>query len=186
VSGRGQPGLDLAGGLCLRAWRPGDAAALLVAQQDPLVRRYSGYLVSDEGEALEAVQRMAATWARGDGAAWALSDGGGTLLGSIRYGLIDARLGLGSVGYWLLPEVRGRGAATAALRATTRVALRDLEWHRVELYHAVENERSCAVARRAGYRPEGVMRAAMRYPVDGRWSDEHLHARLDSDREPLG
>jgi hypothetical protein len=29
------------------------------------------------------------------------------------------------------------------------------------------------------------MRSAMRYPVDGRWSDEHLHARLVTDPEPL-
>jgi ribosomal-protein-alanine N-acetyltransferase len=61
------------------------------------------------------------------------------------------------------------------------VVFEHLGWHRVELYHAVENGRSCAVARRAGFPFEGVMREAMRYPVDGRWSDEHLHARLVSD-----
>jgi hypothetical protein len=30
------------------------------------------------------------------------------------------------------------------------------------------------------------MRAAMRYPADGRWSDEHLHARLVDDPDPEG
>jgi RimJ/RimL family protein N-acetyltransferase len=56
-----------------------------------------------------------------------------------------------------------------------------LGWHRIELAHAVENERSCGVARRCGYLQEGVMRHAMRYAADGRWSDEHLHARLSTD-----
>jgi RimJ/RimL family protein N-acetyltransferase len=88
------------------------------------------------------------------------------------------------VGYWLLPEGRGRGIATSALRRTTPVVFRRLEWHRIELYHAVENKRSCGVARRSGYVAEGVMRSAMRYPADGRWSDEHLHARLVTDPDP--
>jgi RimJ/RimL family protein N-acetyltransferase len=168
----------------LRRWVVDDAAALLTALQDPLVRHYSGYLLEDRAQALETVQRLAALWQRGDGAAWVVSDGGGTVLGSMRFGLLDARLGVGSVGYWLLPEARGRGVTTTALQRTTRTVFDRLGWHRIELYHAVENDRSCSVARRAGYRYEGTMREAMRYPEDGRWSDEHLHARLTGDADP--
>jgi RimJ/RimL family protein N-acetyltransferase len=181
---RKHPRLDLPGGLELRAWRQDDAAAFLLAQRDPLVARYAGFLLEDRADALLTVQRYAASWPDGDGVAWAVSGPGGELLGSVRFALHDSGLGCGSVGYWLCPDARGRGAATAALRVGTRFVVERLGWHRIELSHAVENERSCAVARRAGFRPEGVLRDGMRYPVDQRWSDEHLHARLSTDPDP--
>lgn len=184
VPDRELPRLPLPGGLVLRGWTPSDASALVLSQQDPLVRRYAGHLVPDRAAALRAVQTYAASWAHGDGPAWAISDGGGTLLGALRFGLMDRLLGRGSVGYWLAAEVRGRGVGTAALAAGTAVVFGELGWHRVELSHAVENERSCALARRCGYRPEGTLRDGMRYPDGERWSDEHLHARLASDPAP--
>ena len=113
-----------------------------------------------------------------------ISSRSGEVVGSVGFGQLHSGVESGSVGYWLLPEVRGRGVATAAVRVGTRAVFQHLGWHRIELYHAVENERSCAVARRCGYPMEGVMRDAMRYPDDGRWSDEHLHARLASDPPP--
>jgi RimJ/RimL family protein N-acetyltransferase len=178
---RRQPTIGLREGLRLRSWTPEDAPGLLLATRDEAVRHYAGRLIEDRAAALEMLRRWGGSWSEGSGAAWALSDAGGQVLGSLRFGIIDTNLLTGSVGYWLLPEVRGRGIASAALRAGTAEVFRHLGWHRIELYHAVENQRSCSVARRAGYRQEGVMREAMRYPSDGRWSDEHLHARLVSD-----
>lgn len=179
-----QPHLDLPGGLRLRPWRADDAPALMLAMRDPLIRHYAGSLVDDRPDALRRVQRFTHLWADGDGAAWVIGDQGGQLLGSVRFGLRDPVLACGEVGYWLLPQVRGRGVASAALRAGTTAVIRGLGWHRIELHHAIENDRSCAVARRSGYRAEGVLRSAMRYPSDGRWSDEHLHARLADDPDP--
>jgi len=179
-----QPGGSLPGGLRLRCWTGQDAAGLLLGLRDPLVERYSGYLLADRAAAELAVQAFAAAWTEGTGAAWAIDDAGGTVLGSLRFGLTDAELGLGVVGYWLSPPARGHGVASAALTIGSEAVFARLHWHRVELRHAVENERSCGVARRAGYRLEGTLRAGMRYPSDGRWSDEHLHARLASDPLP--
>jgi RimJ/RimL family protein N-acetyltransferase len=179
-----QPSLALPHELTLRPWRAEDVPQLLLAQRDPAVRHYAGRLLEDRESALAALQGWVRDWYDAAGAAWAVTARGGPVLGMIRFGLIDLNLGTGSVGYWLLPEARGRGVASAALRATTPVVFRRLQWHRIELYHAVENQRSCGVARRAGYLAEGVMREAMRYPADGRWSDEHLHARLVTDPDP--
>ena len=179
-----QPTLSLPHDVVLRPWRPEDAPGLLLAQRDPMVRHYAGRLLDDRESALRALQGWVRDWYDAAGAAWAVTAHGAQILGMVRFALIDVNLGTGSVGYWLLPEVRGRGVAAESLRRTTSVVFDRLEWHRVELYHAVENERSCGVARRAGYRAEGVMRSAMRYPADGRWSDEHLHARLVTDLDP--
>lgn len=178
---RRQPRLDLGGGFGLRPWTTEDAPQIVLAMRDPLVRRYAGTLFDDRTTALAAIHTWADQWSQGLGVGWAICDAGQQVVGSVRFGAIAVDLGLGSVGYWVIPEARGQHLAARAVRTTTPVVFERLRWHRIELYHAVENERSCAVARRAGYLAEGVMREAMRYPVDGRRSDEHLHARLVTD-----
>lgn len=180
-----QPEVELPAGLRLTAWRQDDAAAFVLAQRDPLVRHYAGRLVEDRAAALVAVHRYTASWQDGNGPEWAVRDRTGRLVGAVGFRLIDAHLARGMVGYWMLPEARGLGATTAAVLAGTRLVFGTLGWHRVELWHAVENERSCAVARRCGYRLEGTARHGMRYPEGERWSDEHVHARLVDDPDPL-
>ena len=180
---RRQPRIGLGDGIALRPWGNRDADALVLAMRDPVVRHYSGRLVPDARTALDSIARWNGGWADASRAGWALVDAGDQVLGCISFGIVDAGLGTGSVGYWLVPEARGRGLAAASVRAATRSVFTRLGWHRIELYHAVENHRSCGVARRCGYPLEGIMREAMQYPVDGRWSDEHLHARLASDPE---
>lgn len=184
MSGRRQPRLELPGGYTARPWTAEDAPDMVMGLRDALVRQYAGQLVDDRPTALAVLHAWSGQWQAGMGAAWAVCDPGRRVVGSVRFGAVDPEVGTGSVGYWLLPEGRGFGLAAATLRAGTRVVFQRLGWHRIELYHAVENGRSCAVARRAGYRQEGVMRSAMRYPVDGRRSDEHLHARLVTDPAP--
>jgi ribosomal-protein-alanine N-acetyltransferase len=179
-----QPQLDLASGYRLRPWTTIDALDIVIGMRDALVRQYAGGLIDDRQSALGALHSWSDQWQQDLGAAWAICEPGRQVVGSIRFGIRDQEIGTGSVGYWLLPQARGRGVASGAVRSASRVVFDRLGWHRIELYHAVENTRSCGVAKRAGYPQEGVMRSAMRYPVDGRRSDEHLHARLFSDPEP--
>ncbi|MEV6209894.1 GNAT family N-acetyltransferase [Kitasatospora sp. NPDC051914] len=91
--------------------------------------------------------------------------------------------GQAAIGYRLLPEARGRGAATLATAAATRWAFTTAGARRIELCHAVGNTASCRVAERCGFPLEGTLRASHRYG-DGRHHDEHLHARLAGDPEP--
>jgi RimJ/RimL family protein N-acetyltransferase len=182
--GRRQPTLDLPSGYRLRPWTTADAPDIVIGMRDALVRQYAGQLIDDRDAALGALHAWTDQWQAGLGVAWAIWDPARQIVGSVRFGVIDPEVGTGSVGYWLLPQGRGRGVAAEALRVATPFVFDRLGWHRMELYHAVENERSCGVAKRAGYLPEGVMRSAMRYPVDGRRSDEHLHARLATDPVP--
>jgi RimJ/RimL family protein N-acetyltransferase len=157
----------------------------MIGMRDALVRQYAGQLFDDRQSALAALYGWADQWQHGLGASWAICAPERQIVGSVRFGIVDAEIGTGSVGYWLLPEGRGRGIASGAVRSASRVVFDRLGWHRIELYHAVENTRSCNVAKRSGYPQEGVMRSAMRYPVDGRRSDEHLHARLVTDPDPI-
>jgi [ribosomal protein S5]-alanine N-acetyltransferase len=185
-SGR-QPRLALAAvghpGFVLRPWTTSDAPVLHLCFADPAVRHYAGRLIDDRAAAIEAITHASTDWSEQTGASWAVTAQGDQIVGGVSFRVIREDIGSASIGYWLLPEGRGRGLASAAVRAASSTVFARFDWHRIELYHAVENERSCAVARRAGYAFEGVMREAMRYPVDGRWSDEHLHARLRSDED---
>ena len=178
---RRQPTISLSPAVRLRAWTALDAPALLLAQRDPLVRRYATTIVSQRSHAQALLTAWAALWPIGDGAAWALADAGDTVLGAVIFSVRDRVSGRAEAGYWLVPEARGRALATQALTAGTDVVLSAFGWHRIEASHAVGNERSCAVARRAGYRSEAVLRQAQFYPDAGTWSDEHLHARLATD-----
>ncbi len=107
---------------------------------------------------------------------------GGGLLGQVSLLHIDRDQRDAEVGYWLLPHARGRGVGTAAVLAVSRYAFGALDLLRLQLFHAVENTASCALATRAGFAYEGTHRQSHRYG-DGLWHDEHSHARLASDED---
>ena len=88
------------------------------------------------------------------------------------------------IGYRVSPPARGRGVATEAVTAASAWAFDNLSLVRIELAHAVANPASCAVALRAGYPLEGLLRQSFVYG-DGQRYDEHLHARLVTDPPPV-
>ena len=58
----------------------------------------------------------------------------------------------GSIGYWLLPEARGRGLATRAVRLIADWARRQGGIERLRIVVAADNAASRAVAERSGFR----------------------------------
>jgi [ribosomal protein S5]-alanine N-acetyltransferase len=77
-------------------------------------------------------------------------------------GMIELRIpggGLGDIGYWVRQEARGQGVATAALRLLTTWAIQNHKLQRVQLTSDPENHASQTVAKRAGFRREGLLRA---------------------------
>ena len=61
------------------------------------------------------------------------------------------------MGYWIRTPYAGQGLMTEAVTGLTRFALQVLGANRVAIFCNQQNERSAAVARRAGYRFEGVI-----------------------------
>ena len=82
------------------------------------------------------------------------------------------------LGYVVAPHARGRGVATAMLRALTEWAF-EQGILRATLIINVENTASERVAERCGYVREGVMRSI--FFKDGRRTDATLWSRLPSD-----
>lgn len=66
---------------------------------------------------------------------------------------------VGSVGYWLRRDARGRGAATLAVRLVASWAFDALGVQRLQLTTAPDNLSSQKVAERAGFVREGLLRA---------------------------
>jgi RimJ/RimL family protein N-acetyltransferase len=85
----------------------------------------------------------------------------GALLGAVGVAVRPWDAGMAEIGYWLAPEARGRGAATRALRLLSRWTLREWPIGRLHLMADVDNTASQAVAERAGFTREGVMRSGM-------------------------
>jgi RimJ/RimL family protein N-acetyltransferase len=150
------------GDLELRRLAASDRDAIVAACQDPEIRRWT--TLPDPftmGAVDELLEEADARWSDGSGVELAiLRDGrfpGATHL--VFYG--DWRA---SVAYWLAPEGRGAGLATRAVKLLVRRAFGTFDdLVRVELWSIVGNEASDAVARRAGFVEEGVLRSRLPY-----------------------
>jgi RimJ/RimL family protein N-acetyltransferase len=149
------------GRTALRRWREDDAGPLAELCRDPEISRWTSvpspyglrdaraYIASCE-ESLRTGRSLSLAIAEPDG---------GTLLGSIalmRFAWPQRR---GEVGYWLGAEARGRGHATRATRLICGWGVRELGLERIELLAATGNLRSQAVAERAGFTREALLRA---------------------------
>ncbi|KOG56038.1 hypothetical protein ADK75_08855 [Streptomyces virginiae] len=157
---------------------------LMAAAADPLIALWNPLATAGREDALAWLEARDGGWDRGAGASFAALDAAdGALLGSVSLRWVDREDGLAMIGYWVLPNARGRGVATRATKAVTGWAFATTDARRIEIAHAVGNEASCRVAHHCGYLPEGTLRASHRFG-DGVHHDEHLHARLATDPEP--
>lgn len=186
------PAPELRGyGLRLRIWDPeseGDVETWLRGRSDPEFRRWNTPLILEEGlaDARESLDSHVRHAVDGTGMPFCVTDAAtGTTLGHVGVGVVSRPLRAGRVGYWVLPEARGRRVATLALLLATRWAFTGFGLHRLELDHALGHEASCRIAEQCGYPYEGTLRGAMweagRHDA---FRDCHLHARLATDPDP--
>lgn len=85
--------------------------------------------------------------------------GTGRAAGTIGLGLSALAHGRASAGYSVVPSVRGRGIAAAALTALTRFAWTIPALYRIELHIEPWNTASIRTAERSGYEREGLLRS---------------------------
>jgi RimJ/RimL family protein N-acetyltransferase len=96
------------------------------------------------------------------------------------------------IGYWLRTSFTGQGYATEAVRGLRDFAFRELDAERLEIWCDARNERSAAVARRAGFTQEALLRRNER-DTAGELSDslgfamlrEEWRTNRDLETEPL-
>jgi [ribosomal protein S5]-alanine N-acetyltransferase len=162
------------GAVTLRAVGDRDLEAVRRVFQDPRWMRWFGPGHSAD----DHVARVQRDWQEGAEAWFAICDAG-----SDEYrGEIAIRPEAYSraiVEYWLVPEGRGGGRATRALRLVSSWALREGGVARLQLWAEPENLASQGVAERGGYQREGILR---KYDeIGGRRVDSVLYSLLPED-----
>ena len=171
------------GTVALRHWEPGDVDAWLRGSSDPGTQRFvpvSSARTVEDGERF--VQAAALQWATGERALLAATDAvTGEVLGLMGMVGRNLRGASAEIGWWTLPEARGRGVAPRAARLLTRWLLTDAGFPRVEALVDVDNAASQRAAEKAGLRREGVLRAAGSDPLTGVRRDMVVFATTATD-----
>ena len=103
------------------------------------------------------------------------------LLGLVEMHNWDKDLKMAEIGYWLKKAAEGKGIMFAALRAFIDYLFQNLLLNRIGILHAAGNGRSAALAQRLHFKPEGVLREAMR--VQGQLQDKVIQALLRKEWE---
>jgi RimJ/RimL family protein N-acetyltransferase len=142
----------------LRDWRDEDAPALApvcgewdVCAFTSLPWRYS------EAEALAWIERQRHKRTAGTVLALAIQGRNDErALGNVNLACRPDADREAEIGYWLIPEARGRGLVTAAASLLIEWALANLGLDRVELAILPQNLASRRVAERLGATPEGI------------------------------
>ena len=170
------PKLPLTDGVVtLRPPSERDLSAIKRAVHDPDVVRAFGRATSSAADLLELNRRR---WRNGSGATFAICGADSDCVGHVFVNISDQ--GRGSVGYWLLPEARGRGFATRSVRLISNWAFEELGIARLQLLTDVTNVDSQGVAERAGFTREGVLRSFVQ--IGGRRLDYVMYSLLPTDR----
>jgi RimJ/RimL family protein N-acetyltransferase len=147
----------------LRPFRESDTDDVAAACADPLTQRFIPAMPHPYTMATArwwVAEGSVEVWATG-GAVFAVADPAtDRLLGSVGLDhVLPTIRGQAEIGYWVVPRARGRGVAVAATRTLAARAL-DGGIARLELLTELENGASQRVALAAGFRREGIRRAA--------------------------
>jgi len=171
-----------AGKYMLRRWEERDLPLLEEAAQDPLIPAISSVpsrYTMDAGRAFIDLQQRRLRDGFGYSYVIAIRDDA-SAVGSIGLWLRDVDQGRASLGYWVVPSQRRRGAARAALAALTRWASGPpLAIPRLELYVEPWNEASVRTAEAAGYTREGLLRQWQE--VEGARRDMYIYSAVGGD-----
>jgi RimJ/RimL family protein N-acetyltransferase len=147
--------------LLLRTVGPQDTDAVYAAVQDPDIQRWTTIPSPYLREHAESFVGQTAPdgWAEASMFTFGVFLLSGELAGML--GLTMRSLGVAEVGFWTAKEHRGNGYITEATLAASHWAFTRLSIDRVEWRAEVGNKGSRAVARRAGFTIEGVLRSAI-------------------------
>ena len=148
--------------LLLRSPRAGDGEAINRAVAESLEELRPWMPWATEAPSLadseEVVRRAAAKFqAREDFMLLLWDKASGGLVGASGMHRIDWEIPAVEIGYWVRTSMSGRGYITEAVNAITRFAFETVGAYRVEIRCDERNDRSAAVARRAGFMLEGIL-----------------------------
>lgn len=151
----------------LRPWREADLPENLMVFNDPVIQRFSWPQAAlfTEQDARDYFAGQETARLRGHEVQFALVEPRDEhkVLGCASLYSLNREQATAVVGYWLSPQARGRGVASAAVRLLAQWGFTTLALARIELTCAPDNDASQRVAARCGYVREGVMRSQLAF-----------------------
>jgi RimJ/RimL family protein N-acetyltransferase len=165
----------------LEPLREADVPDFVALVHDDDVRRFT-LIPTGAGETFVRgwLARYETGWQDGSRAGFCIRDAQtGAFVGFAAVVHLDLDAREGELGYMVDPAARGRGASVRAIELLTRWCFDELELERLELRIDVTNAASERVAKRAGYRLDGVLRNA--HFKEGLRSDTGIWSRLRND-----
>ena len=88
-----------------------------------------------------------------------------------------------NLGYCLDSEFENKGIMTECCEKFIDFSFKSLNLHRIEIRTAVDNFRSKAVARRLGFKPEGVLKEV--YFINNEFIDCEIFSKIKSEIKPF-
>jgi RimJ/RimL family protein N-acetyltransferase len=169
--------------LLLRAPRPGDGGALNQAVIDSLAELRPWMRWAMEAPSLaeseEVVRRAGVKYlAREDFMLLLWCKESGELVGASGMHRLDWETPAVEIGYWVRTSMRGKGYITEAVHAITTIAFEVIGAQRIEIRCDEQNVRSAAVARRAGFALEGILRSEQRNHLTLKLRNTMIFARI--------
>ena len=176
---------DRDGPVSLRRATPADAALIQAWRAEPSAARHQPLLPLTLAELRNRLAERAARPLdpRLDGEVQWVVEAAGRPVGWITLTVTSREHAVGTVGYTIGAAHRGRGHATAGLRALLPLAFgpAHADLWRLEAVAAVDNAASRRVLERVGFRGEGIARAYL--AIGGRRVDHARYALLRPDWE---
>lgn len=149
--------------VALRPWRDEDIQTKFRLFSDAETLRFSwaetGAYTEDDAWTNHAVNLRA--WEEGTAAEFACTEpeDDGAVIGGASIYDIEPAFGRASVGYWVAAHARGRGVATHAVLLLAHWAFEELKIARLQITCGPDNVASQAVAAKAGFTREALLRA---------------------------
>lgn len=166
------------GEVALRPLDGRDIAGIAEALDDPdIIHRFGKSKLSPE----EFLASKEVGWRDGSSAAFAICDADGRFVGQVF--VEPGEAATAEIGYWLLPEGRGRGFAARAVQLVSRWAFQQLDLQRLSLWAEADNVPSMRVAERSGFVREGTLRSFR--ARHGKRFDVIIYSLLPSDVNEL-
>ncbi|MCS6827415.1 MAG: GNAT family N-acetyltransferase [Caldilinea sp.] len=156
--------------LWLRAPRPGDGATINQAVRESFeaLRPWLPWATTlpTVAESEEFARRSAVSYLTREAFTWLLwNKQTGRLIGVSSLHDINWSVPSMQIGYWVRTSMAGQGCITEAVLTVSHFAFDVLGARRVEIRCDERNERSAAVARRAGFVLEGVLHNERRHHI---------------------
>jgi ribosomal-protein-alanine N-acetyltransferase len=143
----------------LRRWQEGDVECIRLAGTAPDIPQ--GTTVPTDFTPADGLAFIHRQWNRvhdGEGVTQAIVEVESDRAIGLMWVALRPQPHVGGLGYWVIPQARGHGAATAALRLVVPWALSALDLRRLEAWVQPENVASQRALRSAGFLQEGRLR----------------------------